>query len=831
MPKRSNLRKYSLEDEKLVKIDLHDNSHKNVNLDTDFVNSTDTPVTITTKNIKSSRKRKRVDYKEVSSESEQDITSESEDEFVSLETSDIWKNFSYDKNDFSNLKKKIKKYSNKKSSSKRPKKKAKNNNEKIDNKMLCWISATRAKNYLLDDPCLDWLNIWFHKYGLTDIDTDSDKINNNNLIKDTSHLEVLFDGGNRFEEKVFEELKKLYDDDFQIVFDQDDYQVFKKERDMNGFIRTKYNETIKLMKKGTPFIAQAVMINDSNMTYGVADILIRSDYMSDIFGIFYDDGKLEAPAPKIGLEKYHYRVIDCKWTTLTLNVDGYTVRNSGFIPAYKGQLAIYNACLDQMQGYIPDSAYIMGKAWKIGKQDILKEEERKYKGFSAYDRLGVVNYVNKDKNYVTKTKEAIQWVQRVMTEGREWRYGLNKPSIPELYPNMNKNHDQSFISVKKELAERYGEITQAWYVGPKHRANANKYGITDIRDPRISLEKLGIKSEKRGHVIKQILNINKSNQTKYLVKPKRIKTNDMNWQEDHIMDYYVDFETMNYNLFVDPKYMNTDNSFFDDSVTFMIGIGFLHEPEVDSMKIIEALEMDKSRCDAFHKIDDKKYKKVGKWEFVCFYITDLQVCNELELYRLFFQFMIVRNCIIKKLYGYEDESSENESRVFHWTSAELQFMDRAVKRMRSNQYDNDLAEMFNIDNNTKEIKKIKSELKNLIKTFENTVIWVDLCTEMRKEPVVVKGCYKYALKNFANAMQKNGLILTNWDNGKMSNGFTAMIEAIKIYRNGRNLAEQGKFKESIVNIDNNDFNEIVKYNEVDCRVMWEIIVYLRENHV
>ena len=33
MPKRSNLRKYNLEDEKLVKIDLHDNSPKNVNLD------------------------------------------------------------------------------------------------------------------------------------------------------------------------------------------------------------------------------------------------------------------------------------------------------------------------------------------------------------------------------------------------------------------------------------------------------------------------------------------------------------------------------------------------------------------------------------------------------------------------------------------------------------------------------------------------------------------------------------------------------------------------------------------------------------------------------
>ena len=64
--------------------------------------------------------------------------------------------------------------------------------------------------------------------------------------------------------------------------------------------------------------------------------------------------------------KYHYRVIDCKWTTMTLCADNVSIRKEGLFPAYKGQLAVYTAALGQMQGYTPNYAYIMAKKWKIG---------------------------------------------------------------------------------------------------------------------------------------------------------------------------------------------------------------------------------------------------------------------------------------------------------------------------------------------------------------------------------------------------------------------------------------------------------------------------------
>ena len=105
-------------------------------------------------------------------------------------------------------------------------------------------------------------------------------------------------------------------------------------------------------------------------------------------------------------KKYHYRVIDIKWTTMLLCVDGKTLRNSGLFPAYKGQLAVYTGALEHLQGYIPNYAYIMSKAWKVGKNNYDYDEEYLYRGNSPYDRPGIINYNGRDKYYLEETKNA-----------------------------------------------------------------------------------------------------------------------------------------------------------------------------------------------------------------------------------------------------------------------------------------------------------------------------------------------------------------------------------------------------------------------------------------
>ena len=699
--------------------------------------------------------------------------------------------------------------------------------------MLGWVSATRTKYFLLHDQSIDWLNLYFDKIGIgPEIPTPEQILENKKLLKDASHIELLFEGGNVFEKKIYEELADIYGTDFVLVFNESDMKKYREEKSIDGMIRDANNRVKHLMNQGVPIIAQAPLINDENKTFGVADILIRSDYLEILFKEFTPDSEINVQAPLLSMKTsdnrgdstYHYRVIDCKWTTMVLCVDGLTIRNDSFFPAYKGQLAVYTAALESLQGYIPKIAYIMAKAWRIDKANIPDDDKHLFKGFSAFDRPGVINYAARDRDYLIKTKEAIQWMQQVMTEGRNLRYELAKPiktnkiklaTVEGMYPNMNKSYNPTFDKVKETLAKRYGDPTMVWYVGTKHRDNAHAKGIYDIRDPKCTLSVLGIPDQGRGPVIKEIIKINQYNQTKDLVRPKKITNNLFGWKDDNKLDYYVDFETINYNLYIDPYDMDIDCSYFDSDVTFMIGFGFNHDIQIDSELLIKGLNIDTSKCRYQINIDTKK-----GWEFICLYLVNFKLPNELEMFRLFYQFTILRQELVMHIY----KVTGIQTRMFHWTAAELRFMSRAVHRIRSGEYTKHHIENkemnFKTDTGKQvSVKQIQAELDSLIDNFNSSVLWIDMCKVFEKVPIVVKGSFRFKLKHIGNAFHANGLIDTHWGDGKMSDGFRAMMGAIKLYRTNVPM-----------NISNQMFKEIIDYNEVDCRVVWEIVNYLRTNH-
>ena len=78
------------------------------------------------------------------------------------------------------------------------------------------------------------------------------------------------------------------------------------------------------------------------------------------------------------------------------------------------------------------------------------------------------------------------------------------------------------------------------------------------------------------------MDINYNTQSEDLIRPKEIKNNAGNWQQIYPLEYYVDFETINHNLYCDPNFMNLENNNVDanidgnihGNVSFMIGIGF-----------------------------------------------------------------------------------------------------------------------------------------------------------------------------------------------------------------------------------------------------------------
>lgn len=97
--------------------------------------------------------------------------------------------------------------------------------------------------------------------------------------------------------------------------------------------------------------------------------------------------------------------------------------------------------------------------------------------------------------------------------------------------------------------------------------------------------------------------------------------------------------------------------------------------------------------------------------------------------------------------------------------------------------------------------------------------YTDLLKVCRDESIAMTGLHGYSLKNMAKAMYNGSCIKTTWpDCGDVKNGLEAMQEGERLYSNLNKDERDAKLK------------DVEKYNEVDCKVMWEIVSYFRENH-
>ena len=91
----------------------------------------------------------------------------------------------------------------------------------------------------------------------------------------------------------------------------------------------------------------------------------------------------------------------------------------------------------------------------------------------------------------------------------------------------------------------------------------------------------------------------------------------------------------------------------------------------------------------------------------------------------------------------------------------------------------------------------------------NNLIFYDLNKVFISEPIVIKGAFDFSLKSIAKSLFNNNLIKSSWDTSSIcSNGLDAMYLANQYYKNMN--PEIGVMK------------DILYYNEIDCKVLWEI---------
>ena len=165
------------------------------------------------------------------------------------------------------------------------------------------------------------------------------------------------------------------------------------------------------------------------------------------------------------------------------------------------------------------------------------------------------------------------------------------------------------------------------------------------------------------------------------------------------------------------------------------------------------------------------YKLNNKWVFKNFIMENKTHFSELNMIKSFINYI---NDILKK-------NNKTKCKLYHWSSAEPNFLNKFKK---------------------------KHNIKNL---FNDNIIFYDLYNVFIEEPIVIKDVFNFSLKTISKQLYKHKLINSTWNNNSScSDGLNALILANNLYNNNINI------------INNPIMNDIAEYNEIDCKVMFEI---------
>lgn len=581
-----------------------------------------------------------------------------------------------------------------------------------------WVSASSTRNFALEDQILDWLAMYGDKIGYSKDAQDGTDFNFSKFIMEK---------GQEFEEKYISLVRSRFGHLVETI----------GTGHGDSCSITKYKETLAAMKRGVPFIYQAVLHNTKNQTMGSPDLLVRSDYLDKLVTVSPIDPEEKTVGCKFSKE-WHYRVVDIKYTTLNLYLKNDRIQNYGSTSAYKTQLAIYNEALGEAQGVLPPEAYIAGRGWKYSSKLISRQNSSD----NAFDKLGRINYYDTDSHFIEKATAAVEWIRRLRKYGHRWspvsRRCGNLPSVPELYPNMSNSNDFPYHYAKKQIAEEIDEITRVWNCGVRQRQLAHSLGKYRLED--VSVDDLNV-SEMKQDVIYSIMERNNQRNNFIVTQKAELSTdtisNDINcWQvEEPENDMYVDFETV--------SNVNDDFSKFPNKggngMIWMIGCGY-------------------------------RDTDTGGWAFKNFVADKLIPGEEYRIISEWLNFMKER-C--------------NSPRVFHWSTAEQYQLARARN----------------------EHKELNWEPLN----------WIDMHKIFVNEPLTIKGAYDFKLKNIARAFKQWGFINTEWSNSYVD-GIGASVAAWKCDNQPGSMPLK----------DYKIIQEVEEYNEIDCRVIFEMVHFLQK---
>ena len=545
------------------------------------------------------------------------------------------------------------------------------------------------------------------------------------------------------------------------------YQVITVAQDYRDILNVdKARETFLAMQQGAHIIHQGVLWDAEHLNYGAPDFLIRSDVLLELFPNTYPPADALVPAPDLGDVEWHYRVMDSKFTTLHLNSLATEVDNSGANPAYKAQCYVYNRMLGRLQGYLPPESYLLGRGW----QYTAKGETYRYP--NAMDRLGPVPQNGTVANRVpigVAVDQAMAWVRRVWDEGANWEL-LPEPSVPELYPNMS-NHDDGDMML--DIAS-YAELEPGYEddAGADGRWTGVKKWLAGELKELTLLWQVGVGRRELAH-----------------------EAGYYRWDDPLLTPDAVGVSGPKTGPTLDRLLAVNADQDGPPVLPELIGATRSEWLAPAKVEFFVDFEFASDLNDDFSKLPQKGGQPLifmvgcghienGEWQFNSWTVDEMSESQELRIIREWVQHMAeVRDRL--------DPGTE-QPRIYHWSPAEVTVLENAHNsaKVRHGKY----ADWPQLN-------------------------WYDFLQRvMRAEPVVVKGALGFGLKAVANAMHDQGLIETSWESSQVD-GLGAMVGAWRCNEEARQRGVP-MFELPLM-------REIARYNEVDCRVMMEIVRYLR----
>jgi hypothetical protein len=430
-----------------------------------------------------------------------------------------------------------------------------------------YVSATEFDNFCENDPISDWFSVISKEYNIE-----------RNVM---SNLDFLFKKGNDHEEKTVNKLREktgLLLENMSSVKTSREYDSYDKLE------KKDFNRTMNAMAEGEPIIYSSYICNKKDKVRGIPDLLVRNDYISKLFNNLPYDLEIEEEKSIFG--SYYYIPVEIKFSSVELSASNKYILNKGRMKIYKTQLFTYCKILEEIQGVKPTKVFI------IGKRTILYNKEIK----DSLEYPGVVDYSKTyDSCYSDIFEKGLEWLKNVKENGLSWSFDdmMNK----QLFPNM-KSANMLFYKDKKELSDKYGEITELWRCSTLTRQNALNYNIYSWKDKNFNAEISGLSKSYQ----KSLDNILKVNREDFDYFPLSFVNQSFKNIEN---EAFVDFEILRDSFDID--------SYGDSEWIFLIGVRYKGEYTQFLMNSLSDFEEKKVITEFYEFLSKNNFPKCWYW--------------------------------------------------------------------------------------------------------------------------------------------------------------------------------------------------------------------------